>query len=467
MSAKAQQDFQVDDVIEDQSVQRPGDSSYVKKYKKGRYLGKGGFAKVFELTSCDSNRTYAGKVIPKTSLAKTTARRKLLNEIKIHHSINHEHIVKFERFFEDKTNVYILLEICPNNTLMELVKRRKRLTETETQVYMWQLIKAVTYMHSQNIIHRDLKLGNLFLDASLEIKVGDFGLATRLAHPSERKRTICGTPNYIAPEVLNSSTGHSFEVDVWSMGVIMYTMLIGKPPFETTSVKSTYKKIRANSYDFPDNIAISPAAKQLIQQILHAKPELRPTPIEMKHHPFFYQSPFPAKLPSSVLVQPLEYPHLCHLESQQLSAEALAQVKTLGVVRATPASPTARSSSDKEEISSVSLAGPAAVVPPARIILSERRADIGNLPQISVEHAKLKSKPIILQPASSESIPLEKIDLDSPRGSHPRDGVSRDALAGLARADGYPRKFSDRVGHSTIFSRSSSRWYSSRRSREY
>jgi polo-like kinase 1 len=87
----------------------------------------------------------------------------------------------------------------------------------------------------------------------MEIKVGDFGLATKLEFDGERKRTICGTPNYIAPEVLEGKQGHSYEVDIWSLGVIIYTLIIGKPPFETNDVKTTYKRIRSNQYSFPDN----------------------------------------------------------------------------------------------------------------------------------------------------------------------------------------------------------------------
>lgn len=101
-------------------------------------------------------------------------------------------------------------------------------------------------MHSNRVIHRDLKLGNLFLTDKMEIKVGDFGLAAKIEFEGERKRTICGTPNYIAPEVLENKNGHSYEVDIWSFGVILYTMLIGKPPFETSDVKTTYKRIKAN-----------------------------------------------------------------------------------------------------------------------------------------------------------------------------------------------------------------------------
>lgn len=88
-------------------------------------------------------------------------------------------------------------------------------------------------MHFNKVIHRDLKLGNLFLNDKMEIKLGDFGLATKLDYDDQKKKTICGTPNYIAPEILEDKTGHSYEVDIWSLGVIIYTLLIGKPPYET------------------------------------------------------------------------------------------------------------------------------------------------------------------------------------------------------------------------------------------
>ena len=88
----------------------------------------------------------------------------------------------------------------------------------------------------------------------MEIKIGDFGLATKLEFEGEKKRTICGTPNYIAPEVLDGKQGHSYEVDTWSLGVIIYTLLIGKPPFETSDVKTTYRRIRMNAYTFPEHV---------------------------------------------------------------------------------------------------------------------------------------------------------------------------------------------------------------------
>ena len=106
----------------------------------------------------------------------------------------------------------------------------------------------------------------------MEVKLGDFGLASKLDFDGEKKRTICGTPNYIAPEVLEGKSGHSYEVDIWSLGVIMYTLIIGKPPFETSDVKTTYKRIRMNAYSFPDHVPISEPAKDLISKILQGDP---------------------------------------------------------------------------------------------------------------------------------------------------------------------------------------------------
>jgi serine/threonine protein kinase len=184
----------------------------------------------------------------------------------------------------------------------ELIKRRKKLTEPETRFFMRQLLDAVKYLHEQLVIHRDLKLGNLFLDKNLNIKVGDLGLATRLESVDEKRKTICGTPNYIAPEVIQgdrATRGHSFEVDVWSMGVIMYTCLVGKPPYEAKDVKATYQRILANEYKFPNDIAMSSDAKDLIYCMLQSKPLDRPTLKEIALHPFFTANYIPDSLPSN------------------------------------------------------------------------------------------------------------------------------------------------------------------------
>ena len=273
--------------IVEEKITKSNGEVQIKKYIKGRLLGKGGFAKCYEFISQESEHSSAAKIIPKKSLVKSRAKQKLISEIKIHKSLHHPNIVAFEHYFEDSENVYLLIEICLNQTLNELLKRRKKLTELEVQCYAVQIIKALKYLHSHRVIHRDLKLGNLFISDKMEIKVGDFGLATKLEFDGERKRTVCGTPNYIAPEILEGKAGHSYEVDIWSLGVIMYTLIIGKPPFETNNVKETYKRIKNGNYSFPEHAIISEPAKDLIQSILVLDPYKRPKLDEILAHDFF------------------------------------------------------------------------------------------------------------------------------------------------------------------------------------
>ena len=291
-------------VVEEKITKVTGEVQ-IRKYVKGRILGKGGFAKCYEFINEENQHSSAAKIIPKKSLVKSRAKQKLISEIKIHKSLHHPNIVAFEHYFEDSENVYLLIEICLNQTLNELLKRRKKLTELEVQCYAVQIIKALKYLQSHRVIHRDLKLGNLFISEKMELKVGDFGLATKLEFDGERKRTVCGTPNYIAPEILEGKTGHSFEVDVWSLGVIMYTLIIGKPPFETNNVKETYKRIKIGNYTFPENAIISEPAKDLIQSILVLEPQKRPKLDEILSHDFFNMGiNIPKTMPQSTLACP-------------------------------------------------------------------------------------------------------------------------------------------------------------------
>jgi len=275
------------------------------KYIRGKFLGKGAFAKCYELKNFYTNEIYAAKIFEKSLLSNPKSKKKLLNEINLHKMLRHKNIVNYEHFFEDSKNVYILLELCSNQTLNELVKRRKRLTEIEVQCYLIKIIKALKYIHEHKIIHRDLKLGNCFLTNKLELKLGDFGLSSRLEFEGQKRRTICGTPNYIAPEILDRRNGHSYEADIWSLGVLTYALLYGKLPFETDEVKWTYKKIKLNSYSFSENIKVHPSAKKLIIDILNLDPSKRPTLDQILQHEFFriYTS-IPAILPLSSLACP-------------------------------------------------------------------------------------------------------------------------------------------------------------------
>ncbi|CAG9572300.1 putative protein kinase [Leishmania major strain Friedlin] len=279
---------------------QPGSSIYemdssgrLHRFQCGRVLGRGGFAKCYEVS--DETGTYALKAVNRASLEKPKTLQKLHSEISIHRRMKHKHVVEFLRTFRDRYYVYMLLEKCDHGTLMDLLKVR-RFSVAETQYVMLQCLSALQYMHSECVIHRDLKPGNIMLDRELNVKIGDFGLAAELQYDGERKRTICGTPNYIAPEIIDhKSHGHSYEVDTWSLGVILYTLLVGQPPFQMEDVESTYKRIRQCRYDFPANVPDN--ARDLITQILQSSPAHRPTLMDIRQHSFFSSSPPPPLTP--------------------------------------------------------------------------------------------------------------------------------------------------------------------------
>jgi len=277
------------------------DPNSKRRYERGRFLGKGGFAKCYELKDLATGEVTAGKIVPKSLLTKSHQKEKMSQEIRLHKSVAHSNLVKLYSYFEDPNFVYIVLELCRKRSLMELHKRRKALTEPESRYFVHQILLGCLYLHDNKIIHRDLKLGNVFLNDSMEVKIGDFGLATKVDFDGERKKTLCGTPNYIAPEVLGKK-GHSYEVDVWSIGCILYTLLVGKPPFETQSLKDTYARIKKNEYHVPSRIG--PLARNLIQRTLQNDPAKRPSVAEVLRDDFMTMGYLPSRLPVSCLTMP-------------------------------------------------------------------------------------------------------------------------------------------------------------------
>lgn len=271
-----------------------------KRYTRGKFLGKGGFAKCYEFKTEGSAEVLAGKIVPKSLLVKSHQKEKMAQEIKLHRRLKHKYVVEFVSSFQDDHFVYITLEMCAKKSMMELHKRRGAITEPEVRYYMQQICEGIAYLHNEkNIIHRDLKLGNIFLDDKLHIKIGDFGLATEITRENERKKTLCGTPNYIAPEILTKK-GHGFEVDIWSTGCIMYTLLVGKPPFETNSLKETYSRIKKNEYVIPED-RVGNAASDLIVNILQGNPDRRPKVNQILNHDFIKIGYIPRHLPVSAL----------------------------------------------------------------------------------------------------------------------------------------------------------------------
>lgn len=265
----------------------------------GKLLGQGGFARVYQVQGPDGKAMAFKAIMKEALLHQRKNRQKVLAEILIHRSLHHPNIVHFIDLFQDEANVYFKLELCSNGSMNDMIRTRGPCSDEEARFYMIQIIAGTKFMHMNHVIHRDLKLGNIFLDSNMNTKIGDFGLAALLKDPEERKKTMCGTPNYIAPEILyeGNGNGHSFEVDIWSVGVILFTLLSGKPPFQTTSVPAIYEKIRKNEYTIPDHVR--PEACDLIRSILTPDPSQRPSLVEIMNHPWFTVGKVPLHVPST------------------------------------------------------------------------------------------------------------------------------------------------------------------------
>ncbi|KAG6926438.1 polo like kinase 5 [Chelydra serpentina] len=264
-------------------------------YRRGQLLGKGAFGRCYKLTDTSTGKVYAVKIVPQARITRLESRGKVEREIELHCHLSHRHVVGFHRHFADRDNIYMILEYCSRKSLAHILKARKTLTEPEVRYYLRQIIAGLRYLHQQGIIHRDLKLSNFFLTKNMQVKIGDLGLATRDEQAGRRRGVVCGTPNYLAPEVI-AKKGHSFQSDIWALGCVMYTALTGCSPFEITPKQEMYQCIREGRYPTPNHL--SPSARNLIGRLLAPSPSARPSLEEVLEHEFFSQGFTPDKLPS-------------------------------------------------------------------------------------------------------------------------------------------------------------------------
>ncbi|KAK5987611.1 Cell cycle serine/threonine-protein kinase CDC5/MSD2 [Cladobotryum mycophilum] len=284
------------EITEPRSSDRPDGAVY----QVGKLLGKGGFAICYSGVLQSTGRKYALKIVKSSMPSKME--QKFQTELQIHSKMRQKNIVQFLRAFSFDNCTFLVLELCPNGSLMDMVKRRKGITEPEVRFYSVQIAGAIKYMHDKGIIHRDLKMGNIFLDSRMNAKIGDFGLAALLVTGREmqtiRRTTLCGTPNYIAPEILEKGKkGHDHMVDIWSLGIIMFAMFTSKPPFQSSTTDEIYRRARERDYEWPNPETsqkyVSQEAKDLVASMLEDADQ-RPDPDMIVQHSFFTSGYMPA-----------------------------------------------------------------------------------------------------------------------------------------------------------------------------
>ncbi|XP_073743437.1 inactive serine/threonine-protein kinase PLK5 isoform X2 [Callorhinus ursinus] len=273
------------------------DPSSGRVYRRGKLIGKGAFSRCYKLVDMSTSAVFALKVVPRAEggAGRLRSRGKVEREIALHSRLKHRNIVALHGHFADREHVYMVLEYCSRQSLAHVLEARRTLTEPEVRYYLRGLVSGLRYLHQRRIVHRDLKPSNFFLNKNMVIKIGDLGLAARVGPGGHCHRVLCGTPNFLAPEVI-SRNGHSCQSDIWALGCIMYTVLTGTPPFMVAPLSEMYQNIRDGRY--PEPAHLSPNARRLIARLLAPNPAERPSLDLLLQDDFFTQGFTPDRLPA-------------------------------------------------------------------------------------------------------------------------------------------------------------------------
>ncbi|XP_029046965.1 maternal embryonic leucine zipper kinase-like [Osmia bicornis bicornis] len=252
-------------------------------YDLEKTIGSGGFAKVKLATHIATGEKVAIKIMDKTALGDDLPRVKL--EVEALKTLLHQHICRLYQVIETESHYFMVIEYCSGGELFDHIVEKNRLTETESRKFFRQIVSAVAYLHSLGYAHRDLKPENVLLDREENLKLIDFGLCAKPKNGIESHlQTSCGSPTYAAPELILGRKYLGSEVDIWSMGVLLYALLCGFLPFDDNSIESLYRKILSGKYDEPN--WLSSSSKRLIRAMLQTDPKKRITIQELCNHPW-------------------------------------------------------------------------------------------------------------------------------------------------------------------------------------
>ncbi|XP_024972333.1 CBL-interacting serine/threonine-protein kinase 8 isoform X1 [Cynara cardunculus var. scolymus] len=266
----------------------------VGKYEVGRTIGEGTFAKVKFAQNTETGESVAMKLLDRGTIIKHKMVDQIKREISIMKLVRHPNVVRLHEVLASRTKIYIILEFITGGELFDKIVHHGRLSEKDSRRYFQQLIDGVEYCHSKGVYHRDLKPENLLLDSQGNLKISDFGLSALPAEGVSILRTTCGTPNYVAPEVLSHKGYNGALADVWSCGVILYVLMAGYLPFDEMDLTTLYNKINKAEFSCPSSFPVG--AKSLIHRILDPNPETRICIEEIRNDEWFKKNYVPARL---------------------------------------------------------------------------------------------------------------------------------------------------------------------------
>eukprot|EP01061_Rhynchopus_euleeides_P024816 TRINITY_DN399_c0_g1_i1.p1 TRINITY_DN399_c0_g1~~TRINITY_DN399_c0_g1_i1.p1 ORF type:complete len:444 (+),score=188.05 TRINITY_DN399_c0_g1_i1:379-1710(+) len=268
------------------------------KYELGKTLGTGTFSKVKYGTDTETGAAFAIKIIDKAQLAQEHMEEQLKREIAVMKLLKHDNIVQLKEVLQTQKHIYLILELITGGELFDRIVAAKKFDEPTARRYFQQLIMGIYYCHQQGIAHRDLKPENLLLDGNDNLKISDFGLSNLqrggAGGGGTLLQTVCGTPNYVAPEVLKEKGYNGITADIWSCGVILFVMLAGYLPFDNPNMNALFNKIERG--DFRHARHFTEPVKDIINRMLVIDPEKRATLDDLIAHPWFQISFDPATL---------------------------------------------------------------------------------------------------------------------------------------------------------------------------
>lgn len=255
-----------------------------------KVVGKGSFGKVMQVRKKDTNRIYALKTIRKAHIISRSEVAHTLAERSVLAQINNPFIVPLKFTFQSPEKLYFVLAFVNGGELFHHLQKEQRFDVNRSRFYTAELLCALECLHGFNVIYRDLKPENILLDYQGHIALCDFGLCKLDMKDEDRTNTFCGTPEYLAPELLMGN-GYNKTVDWWTLGVLLYEMLTGLPPFYDENTNEMYRKILSEPLHFPGHDVVPPAAKDLLTKLLNRDPQQRlgaNGSAEIKAHPFFH-----------------------------------------------------------------------------------------------------------------------------------------------------------------------------------
>jgi len=254
-------------------------------YRLDMTIGKGSYGRVKLATDMRTGGQVAIKFLAKDLMTKQAHWIRVRREINLLTLAHHPHIIKVHEWLEATEDVLIVMEYVSGKDLFDRIneKAEKRYSEEDARPLFRQMVSALDYCHQNRIVHRDLKPENVMIDAQGNVKLIDFGFAN-LFHPRDHLTTNCGSPLYAAPEIVQARPYIGPEVDIWSLGIVLYAMLVGALPFEDENLKGLYKKIGEGRFTFPEHV--SPAARDLIQSMLQVNTLNRATIHHLRMHPW-------------------------------------------------------------------------------------------------------------------------------------------------------------------------------------